>query len=40
LQNLGNAHYLMTTSEKWLTRADIKSFEFECTVTPFIENEE
>lgn len=40
LQNLGNAHYLITTSEKWLTKADIKNFEFESTVTPFVENAE
>ena len=40
LENEGNAHYLMTTSEKWLTKADIKSFEFESTLTPFSENAE
>jgi len=40
LQNLGNAQYVMTTSEKWLTKEDIKTFEFESNVIPFTENGE
>ena len=40
LQDLGNAYYVMTTSEKWLTKADIKNMEFESSVTPYIENVE
>lgn len=40
LQNLGKAQYTLTTSEKWLTKEDIKNMEFESTVTPFTENAE
>ena len=40
LKNKGNGQYLMTTSEKWLTKEDIKSFEFESLVTPFTEKAE
>ena len=40
LKNKGNNQYLMTTSEKWLTKEDIKSFEFESIVTMFTEKAE
>ena len=40
LYNKGNAKYEMTTSEKWLTKEDIKNFEFKSTVTPFTEKVE
>lgn len=40
LQAKGNGQYLVTTSEKWLTKEDIKNFEFECTVIPFAEKVE
>ncbi|HAH24071.1 MAG TPA: hypothetical protein DCL77_10000 [Prolixibacteraceae bacterium] len=40
LQPTGNDQYKLTTSEKWLTREDIKDFEFESTVIPFTEKVE
>lgn len=40
LQDKGNFQYLMTTSEKWLTKVDFRKMEFECTVSPFVENSE
>ena len=40
LYHMGDSQYAMTTSEKWLTKLDIKNFEFECTVTPFTEKVE
>jgi len=36
LQNKGNAQYVVTTSEKWLNKADFTKMEFKCDVTPFI----
>lgn len=40
LYDKGGSQYEMTTSEKWLTKLDIKNMEFECTVTPFTEKVE
>lgn len=40
LKSKGNDQYSLTTSEKWLTREDFKSMEFESTVTPFVEKAE
>ena len=40
LQNKGNYHYLMITSEKWLNKDDFENREYECTVMPFIEKSE
>lgn len=40
LLNKGDFQYMMTTSEKWLTKEDIKNMEFDCTVTPFTEKVE
>jgi len=40
LQNEGNFQYIMTTSEKWLTKVDFRTMEYECIVSPFLENSE
>ncbi len=40
LQDKGNSEYLITTSEKWLTKVDFGKLEYECVVNPFIENSE
>jgi hypothetical protein len=40
LQSKGNSQYSMTTSEKWLTKTDFENLEYECNVTPFIDNSE
>lgn len=40
LQNKANFQYLITTSEKWLTKEDFKMMEFECNVIPFNEKSE
>lgn len=40
LQHKGNYQYSLITSEKWLTKEDIKDLEFESTVTPVIEKAE
>ena len=41
LQNMGNHIYAATISEKWLSKNDFTKLEYECTVEPFIdENEE
>lgn len=39
LQSKGNNVYLITTSEKWLTRNDFTSLEYECTIKPFVEQD-
>ena len=36
LENTGDAHYVVTTSEKWLNKDDFTKMEFKCDVTPFI----
>jgi hypothetical protein len=36
LKNKGNAHYVVTTSEKWLNKEDFTNLEFKCDVTPFV----
>jgi len=36
LQKMGNAQYLVTTSEKWLKKEDFTKTEFECVINPFI----
>lgn len=40
LKNKGNFQYVMITSEKWLKEEEFTTFEFEATVTPFIEKSE
>jgi hypothetical protein len=40
LQNKGNNVYLMTTSEKWLSKDDFTNLEYECVVVPSIGNSE
>ncbi|HEY3369753.1 MAG TPA: hypothetical protein VGK10_02830, partial [Prolixibacteraceae bacterium] len=40
LQNKGNDHFQLTTSEKWLIKDDFKNMEFESIVTPFTEKAE
>ncbi len=41
LQNKGNHIYSATISEKWLSKSDFAKLEYECTVEPFVdENEE
>jgi hypothetical protein len=36
LENNGNDHYRVTTSEKWLKKEDFENSDFVCDVTPFI----
>lgn len=40
IKDKGNFQYSMTTSEKWLTKTDFENLEYECNVTPFIDNSE
>ncbi len=40
LQDKGNDQYLMITSEKWLNKEDFGNLEYECNVTPYIDNSE
>jgi hypothetical protein len=40
LQNKGNNVYLMTTSEKWLSKDDFTNLEYDCVVVPSIGNSE
>jgi len=40
LQNKGNNVYSLTTSEKWLTKSDFTKLEYECTVEPFLDQDE
>lgn len=37
LKEKGNDQFRITTSEKWLTKEDFRTEEFECIVSPFIE---
>ena len=39
LQSKGNNVYLMTISEKWLTKNEITETEYECTVVPYEEQD-
>lgn len=40
LHNNGDSQYVITTSEKWLTKEDFKKMEFECNVIPFKDKSE
>jgi hypothetical protein len=40
LQNKGENRYLITTSEKWLSKEDFGQLEYECTIIPSVENSE
>lgn len=40
LQSKGNFRYLITTSEKWLSKDDFINLEFECDITPAREQSE
>jgi hypothetical protein len=40
LQNKGNGVYVITTSEKWLTKSDFEKPEYECTIVPFEDPEQ
>jgi hypothetical protein len=40
LNNNGDSQYVITTSEKWLTKEDFKMMEFECNVIPFKDKSE
>lgn len=40
LKKKGNDQFRITTSEKWLTKEEFKTEEFECTISPFVENVE
>jgi len=40
LQKKGNFQYTMTTSEKWFSKEEFEKLEYECTITPSLENSE
>lgn len=40
LQNKGDSHYQMITSEKWIKKEDFRNMEYECKVNPFPEESE